>query len=317
MADRARRFICWLVPASAATVVGILLIFVGAWTWPTLAIPDNIRHIVRHELVNWSLAEPTLSRLLADQFSAPPGKVTLVTSNYKLGAELEYMYRPSHGVFVLDNLSNVVNGIAPQHSIWNLNESSLRRTRPGAEVLIVIDNRDHQLTSLRKMAFRKNLCSVFSALRFLGDFEYSPGRRRLHFYKGRVNPPGTVSPPEPQPENCAALPSLHLSHPRFSNNVRGIVPIYGWALDNNAGIKRVEILVDGRKVALARYGWHYPRIKKFMPGSTDPIFPSVGLGYRWDSTTVSNGLHRLSIRAHSADGKIQEFGRRAVFVDNP
>ncbi|MCZ6609265.1 MAG: hypothetical protein O7A66_04575, partial [Alphaproteobacteria bacterium] len=72
-----------------------------------------------------------------------------------------------------------------------------------------------------------------------------------------------------------------------------------------------------KAVALARYGRREHRIQNFMPASTDPNLPRVGYGYRWDSAMVGNGPHKIAIRATSADGKIREFARRTVFVDNP
>ena len=317
MAAKARRFFRWMVPATGAAVVGVLLFFVGAWTWPSADIPDRFRYIVRHGLVNWSLSEPTVTRLLADNFAGSPGKVALVASNYKVGAELEYIIRPPGGVFVLDHLSNIHNGIAPQLTLWNIDEGSLRRTRPGADAFIVIDNRDHELSSVWKRGFRRNLCAVFNSLVYLGDFEFAPGRRRLHFYKGRVNPPNIPPPPKLRTGNCAVLPAAQVVRPRYGRKVRGMVPINGWATDDDFGIKKVEILVDGKVVGLARYGWRDPRVIKLLSASRDPNYPRVGYLYKWDSAGVGNGLHRISIRTHSANGKVRKFGRRAVFVDNP
>ena len=68
---------------------------------------------------------------------------------------------------------------------------------------------------------------------------------------------------------------------------------------------------------MAPYGKYVSGIQGFMPGSTDPNFPKVGYRYRWDTATAANGTHKVAIRAYSSDGKMRNFERRTVFLDNP
>jgi hypothetical protein len=314
---RARRICRWLVPASGAAAVGVVIVFLSAWALPSTVVPDSVRHIIRHDLLNWSLMKEPVSRILAEKFTRPPGNVALVASNYQVGAVLDFALRPRSGVFVLDNNANVRNGIAPQLTLWNLDEGSLRRRRAGAGALIIVDNRDHWLDERRDLAFRVNLCSSFSALSYLGDFEFSGGRRHVLFYKGRVNPPGTAPPGKLRPSNCGALPSAYMKYPKRGTKLKGTIDIRGWVLDEDAGIKRVEIVVDGKAIGLATYGSEVPDIRSLVPGSTDPNFPKVGYSYRWDTAKAGNGTHKVAIRAYSSDGKIRDFERRTVFVENP
>jgi 4-amino-4-deoxy-L-arabinose transferase-like glycosyltransferase len=313
---RARRVFQWLVSASGVAAVAVVLVFLGAWSWPSAGVPDSLRHGVRHGLLNWSLAKAKVTRVFVDHYGMPNGKVTMVASNYKVGSELEYMFRPADGVFVLDNPTNIRNGIAPQLTIWKLDEKSLRRDRAGQDALIVLDSQDHGLNSDQNRDFRRNLCAVFGAVRPIGDFVFSDGRRRLLFYKGRVNQPDAPKPKNLGPETCAVLPAAHMARPRYGDSVRGLVSIHGWATQAGTGIKKVEILVDGKPVADARYGWRDPRAAYLMPGSKDPNFPKVGYIYHWDSKSVANGRHRIAVRTHGGDGKTREHGRRWIFVKN-
>ena len=314
---KARRFCRWLVPASGAATVGVGIFFFGAWALPSTLVPDSLRHIVRHDLLNWSRMKGPVSRFVAEEFPGPPGNVALVASNYQVGSVLDFMMPPQDGVFVLDNHTNVRNGIARQLTLWSLDEGGLRRTRPGAPALLVLDNRDHWLDSRKDMAFRANLCSAFSALRYLGDFEFSGGRRHVHFYKGRVNPPGTAPPGKLRPGNCGALPSGYMAYPKRGARLKGTIDIRGWVLDEDAGIKRVEILLDGKAIGRAAYGNPVSDIGWLIPGSTDPNFPKVGYSFPWNTAMIGNGAHHVAIRAYSTDGKMRDFGRRTVFVDNP
>ncbi|MFB3054558.1 MAG: glycosyltransferase family 39 protein [Alphaproteobacteria bacterium] len=316
-AAMARRSFRWLVPASAAAATGAGIFFFAALTWPAALFPDSLQHLTGQDLVRWSLMKEPVSRTLAKEFTGTPKGVALVAGNYQVGAELDFMMRPPGGVFVLNHSVNVRNGIAPQLTLWNLDEGALRRTRAGDEAFIVIDDRDFWFESRREVAFRASVCASFSALRYLGDYEFPAGRKHLLFYKGRVNAPGFPPPPKLRPGNCATLPSAYMARPKRGDRVRGTVSVYGWVLDDDVGIERVEILVDGKAVALARYGRREHRIQNFMPASTDPNLPRVGYGYRWDSAMVGNGPHKIAIRATSTDGKIREFARRTVFVDNP
>jgi 4-amino-4-deoxy-L-arabinose transferase-like glycosyltransferase len=42
---RARRICRWLVPASGAAAVGVVIVFLSAWALPSTVVPDSVRHI--------------------------------------------------------------------------------------------------------------------------------------------------------------------------------------------------------------------------------------------------------------------------------
>ena len=73
----------------------------------------------------------------------------------------------------------------------------------------------------------------------------------------------------------------------------------GWALDN-IGVTAVEVLVDGQKISEAIYGNSRPDI-----GAVWGSFPNaVNAGFRFtlNTTELSNGEHRLSVRVFDAQG---------------
>lgn len=87
----------------------------------------------------------------------------------------------------------------------------------------------------------------------------------------------------------------------------------GWALDN-IGVVTIDVLVDGQKVTEATYGVTRPDI-----GATWPTFPNAttaGFRFSLDTTLLTNGEHRLSVRVFDAQGNSTIIGSRPFQVQN-
>ncbi|HXG68308.1 MAG TPA: putative Ig domain-containing protein, partial [Blastocatellia bacterium] len=87
----------------------------------------------------------------------------------------------------------------------------------------------------------------------------------------------------------------------------------GWALDN-IGVAKVEVLVDGNKVADAIYGLSRPDIA--VTWGTFPNGSHAGFSFTFDTTKLSNGEHRLSVRLLDAAGNVTVIGTRSIQVQN-
>lgn len=97
--------------------------------------------------------------------------------------------------------------------------------------------------------------------------------------------------------SCLAMPAF--AAPPFGamqgistggNAGAGIIPIIGWALDDN-GVARIDITVDGIVVGSASYGQGRPHVTKRYPGYADSNAP--GFVVWLDSTHFLNGSHKV------------------------
>jgi hypothetical protein len=87
----------------------------------------------------------------------------------------------------------------------------------------------------------------------------------------------------------------------------------GWALDN-VGVTKVEVVVDGVKVADAIYGIARPDIA--VVWGHFPNGGSAGFSFTIDTTRLTNGEHTLAVRVLDAAGNVTILGARPVQVQN-
>lgn len=87
----------------------------------------------------------------------------------------------------------------------------------------------------------------------------------------------------------------------------------GWALDNVAVVK-IEVLVDGQKVADASYGGSRPDVAAVW--GTFPNARNAGFNFTFDTTRLSNGNHTLSVRFLDAADNATVLGQRTIHIQN-
>ncbi len=117
---------------------------------------------------------------------------------------------------------------------------------------------------------------------------------------------------------------MWLDQPKNKTNMSGTVQIAGWALDSReqweGKLSKFEILVNGRLVASwdnsrplwelgngQIYGIYRPDVCVYLKLAS-PCQPAAtfdynrtGFDYRWDTTTVKNGQHIITLRAYDND----------------
>ena len=81
--------------------------------------------------------------------------------------------------------------------------------------------------------------------------------------------------------------------------------VAGWAFKDGVGLERVEITLDGKTVAEARYGLDSPGVARYWRISTDPNHPRVGFEATVDATASGPGAHWLGLRLHGRDGSVE------------
>lgn len=99
--------------------------------------------------------------------------------------------------------------------------------------------------------------------------------------------PGYLRPP--------TTPYGFLDNPGPGQTVYGILEIFGWAVDDDGRIDRVEIYLDGELIGNAVYGDPRPDVANDYPGREGS--PNFGYTFRLDTTRYSNGPHTLSALA--------------------
>jgi len=97
------------------------------------------------------------------------------------------------------------------------------------------------------------------------------------------------------------------------NGGAGVIPIHGWALDDN-GVDAVDIVVDGLVVGRAAYGRTRPGVTQLYPGYPDSAAP--GFAFELDSTRFLNGLHRVWARVTSATGEVVDLDSAVLEFTN-
>ncbi len=93
----------------------------------------------------------------------------------------------------------------------------------------------------------------------------------------------------------------------------GILPLTGWALDDN-GVLAVDILVDGGVAGRAAYGRARAGVTARFPGLPDSAGP--GFAFQLDTTHYLNGVHNVTVRVRSRAGEVVLLEPRALSFNN-
>jgi hypothetical protein len=108
-------------------------------------------------------------------------------------------------------------------------------------------------------------------------------------------------------------PFGNLETPDFRVTLSNTATGSGWALDN-IGVVAIEVLVDGEKVANGVYGSPRPDIA--VVWGHFPSGGNSGFNFTFDTTKLTNGEHRLSVRVLDAAGNATIMGTRPFQVQN-
>ncbi len=96
--------------------------------------------------------------------------------------------------------------------------------------------------------------------------------------------------------------SIYIDSPAVkASALSGQAIVGGWALDNSAGIARIEVDIDGNSFGEATYGVVRNDVCGVFPGRTG--CPNVGWQMLLDTTQLSNGTHTLNATATTTSGQ--------------
>jgi len=97
--------------------------------------------------------------------------------------------------------------------------------------------------------------------------------------------------------------------------VSGVTPVNGWAIDFDT-VWEVEIWVDGQYKGYATYGLSSDYVEEMFPWYPDSRTRNAGFYYELDTTTLTDGQHRLVVNIEDRNGNTSILGERDFIVDN-
>jgi 4-amino-4-deoxy-L-arabinose transferase-like glycosyltransferase len=293
-----QRWPAWLRRATAATSVVLLAAALGYYgiaaspaARAALAdralYPENFTGF--DEAVAWLRAEP------------PPPGAALVADNFMLGAQLGFALRRSD-LPVLDHPLNHKHGRAAQLALWGL---QARLGAPRGAVTLLMD--DGMIQLRRRLAHYRGRCAEAGGLASPRVLAVDHGRRRFLRFD---LPASSTAPP------ACVLPAVAwLDAPTPGDRIsRGPLAVAGWAFKDGAGLRRIEVTLDGRVVAQATAGRPAPHVATYWDGSSDPDQPDVGFAAELDLRDVPPGVHWLGLRLHGRDGSVEPWAEQRLRV---
>ncbi len=91
--------------------------------------------------------------------------------------------------------------------------------------------------------------------------------------------------------------------------------VRGWAFRDGVGLASVDVMLDGKPVARARYGLPQPQVAQYWKISNDPNHPDVGFEADVDTSALAPGLHWLGLRLTGLDGTVMDWAEQPMRLE--
>ena len=245
----------------------------------------------------------TLAGAVRARHAAMPGDARIVADNFKIGAELGFALGDAD-IAVLDHPLNRKHGRAPQLRLWDLETAGAAEwgDRP---VLLVVGASELPYKDL--LRHYHSLCRRVGPLPPAQGVSVDHGRQRFQLF---------ALDGAPAQGPCTLPAMAWIDAPVPGATVGRAFRVHGWAFRDGVGLERVEVTLDGRVVAEARYGLANPGVARYWKISTDPRHPRVGWSARVRlDPAVEDGVHWLGLRLHGADGHVETWPEQPIRID--
>lgn len=235
------------------------------------------------------------------QRATMPANTARVADDFELAAKLAFALGEGRHWYSLDHRLDAKHGRALQWAIWGRDEGALEalRSRP---LLLLVD--EGALHPQAREPWNRHLCDLFPGLRWVDEVAIAGGRDAVLMYRR-----------DPGATGACDYPALaRMRQPDAGAHVSGNLIVSGWASVDGIGVARVEVLLDGRVAALARYGVEDVEVRSQWPQSDDPAQPNVGFSARLDLRGIAPGAHTLALCVVARDGRARVLERRQLWV---
>ncbi len=287
----------WRVAAWTTAGLGLVLVlgYYAMASAPSMRAQTASRNFHPTNFVGWD----ELDAAVREKLEAMPADTRLLAGNFKIGAELGFA-RDDADIAVLDHPLNDKHGRAPQLESWRLLHAG-RASLGDGPVLLVASANDVDFRDL--LAHYHALCRQFGPLPPPQALNIDHGRQRFLLF----------ALDGPMPGGACTTPALaFIDAPSPGATVAPAFDVAGWAFKDGVGLRRVEVLLDRRVVAQARYGEVNAGVAAFWKISNDPNHPRVYFRARVEG--VAPGTHWLGLRLHGADGSVEDWSEQKLVV---
>ncbi|WP_282275008.1 glycosyltransferase family 39 protein [Stenotrophomonas sp. PS02297] len=231
-----------------------------------------------------------LADAVREELAGMPEGTRVVAGSFKVGAELGFL-RDDASIHVLPHPLNDKHGRTAQLALWKLIGED---PHPGQRLLVLAPG-DQRYRDL--LARYHQVCALVGPLPPPRVVSTDHGYQRFLLFR---------LPAGKQQGACVTPAMAWVNMPEPDAVVRGVVDVQGWAFKDGVGLAGVDVLVDGKVVAVADYGADYD-VTGYWKVSTDPYHPKVGFNAHLDGAALAPGRHWLGLRLRGRDGSVEEW----------
>ena len=280
----------WRIATFATAAAGLLLVlgyFLVA-SLPAWRAQSAGHRLYPANFAGWN----ALAEAVRGERAAMPAGTRLLAGDFKIGAELGFLLDEPR-IAVLDHPLNHHHGRAPQLALWGLQHDGAR----DAPMLLVVAATDVKFRE--QLAYFQQLCGQVGALPPPRVLNVDHGRQRFLLF----------ALPAQRGDGACVTPALsNIDAPAAGAPVGRRFRVSAWAAKDVAGVRRVEVLLDGRVVATARRAGPNPWVvDDFLQGrSRDPAVPDLQFTAEVDARALPAGTHWLGLRVTGGDGAVED-----------
>ncbi len=284
-----------------ATFGVALLGLLGALAYYALAlVPTSTHGLWREERPVHFAGWRQLAAAVDEQLREMPAGTGVVAGNFRIGAQLGHL-RNQPDIPVLVHPLNEKHGRAVQLAIWGL----LRERLDRGPALLVVAATDVKFSE--QLAYFRQLCERVGPLPPPHELAVDGGRQRFLLFRLPAVRGG---------EACVTPALAHVDVPAEGATVDHRFMVSAWAVKDVAGVRRLEVLLDGQPVAVARRAGANPWVADVFLGgrSRDPALPRMQFEAEVDARGFAPGPHWLGLRATGGDGAVETSRERVVVL---
>lgn len=302
------------VVVGLAPVMALLMLAGSTWVEVAQASGKPLPPALADALSNnkkedWAQVQPLLDAAQARAEARFGSGAVIATNGHTTAVHLEFPGKKGRNVYTLDEPYDLASRFVVARHAWGLDRGALLKNQAGKGVVLVMNEPEVFYHMRDEVAFYQDICKDVGDIEPFRDMTLAPGAVTLHVFTARVGAP-------PASHVCPLLPRLYIARPYRGQSLKkeDHGHYFGMAADEK-GITAVDILIDGRVVAHARYGLDTPGHRAPEALRFDPNWPKVQYDWDFPAGTVSRGRHILSMRATRTDGTTEDGAAQVLYVD--